>query len=325
MLEPGFRHESEPVSFPSSVLEGSTFEDQHGGSPCRRFFRCVAQESGRGFRSVRCFSYLFLSSSLLFALSLHSSSCSPSHSPPATGGNPHSLFIRLHSFRPHPTRMVSSIFKAVFASFIVATAVSARTPSNFRRSPVNHHDIASGLAKRVTTSPEFVIYSDKWVNEGSPPASSAIAGWTVFALSFWLTGGPADMVQGWQELTAAQRTAVKTDYGNAGIKLIVAAFGSTDTPTSSGADPVGTANSRATFIKDYDLDGADIDYEDFAAMNGGTGESWLITFTTTLRAALPAPYIITHAPVAPWFTDDTTLYPPRRRLPSRQRRGRQSY
>lgn len=30
------------------------------------------------------------------------------------------------------------------------------------------------------------------------------------------------MAQGWQELTAAQRTAVKTDYASAGIKLIVA-------------------------------------------------------------------------------------------------------
>lgn len=46
-------------------------------------------------------------------------------------------------------------------------------------------------------------------------------------------------------------------------------------------------------------DGADIDYEDFAAMNGGTGESWLITFTTTLRAALPAPYISEPPPFAP--------------------------
>lgn len=61
------------------------------------------------------------------------------------------------------------------------------------------------------------------------------------------------------------------------------------------------------------------------------GEAWLVTFTTALRAALPEPYVsalviffwtalramelivfvstVTHAPVAPWFTDDTTLYP----------------
>ena len=37
-------------------------------------------------------------------------------------------------------------------------------------------------------------------------------------------------------------------------------------------------------------------------MNGGTAEAWLITFTQSLRSALPSgQYIITHAPVAPWF------------------------
>lgn len=42
-----------------------------------------------------------------------------------------------------------------------------------------------------------------------------------------------------------------------------------------------------------------------AAINAANGaaEAWLITFTQTLRAALPAgQYIITHAPVAPWFS-----------------------
>ena len=63
------------------------------------------------------------------------------------------------------------------------------------------------------------------------------------------------------------------------------------------------------------------DYEDFTAFNGGTTEAvdWLISFTTELRAQLPAgDYIITHArksafweamrsgvechtAVAPWF------------------------
>jgi hypothetical protein len=34
----------------------------------------------------------------------------------------------------------------------------------------------------------------------------------------------------------------------------------------------------------------------------GTAENWLITFTQTLRQQLPqGQYIITHAPVAPWF------------------------
>jgi chitinase len=35
----------------------------------------------------------------------------------------------------------------------------------------------------------------------------------------------------------------------------------------------------------------------------GSAENWLITFTQTLRASLPqGQYIVTHAPVAPWFS-----------------------
>lgn len=47
----------------------------------------------------------------------------------------------------------------------------------------------------------------------------------------------------------------------AGIKLIVSAFGSTEAPTSSGTDPTDVANTIASFVKTYNLDGVDVDYE----------------------------------------------------------------
>ncbi|KAF8634561.1 hypothetical protein AX17_004151 [Amanita inopinata Kibby_2008] len=81
------------------------------------------------------------------------------------------------------------------------------------------------------------------------------------------------------------------------IKLVASVFGFSDTPTS-GADPVATANSFAAWVKQYNLDGIDVDYEDFNAFDKGDGsaESWLITFTQTLRAQLPqGQYILTHA------------------------------
>ncbi|KAH8925069.1 hypothetical protein BT69DRAFT_1332469 [Atractiella rhizophila] len=31
--------------------------------------------------------------------------------------------------------------------------------------------------------PHFVLYSDKWANQGAPPAASALDGWNVFVLS----------------------------------------------------------------------------------------------------------------------------------------------
>ena len=97
---------------------------------------------------------------------------------------------------------------------------------------------------------------------------------------------------------------------------MVAAFGSSDVPTSAGQDPVTLANNIAAWVKEWGLDGVDVDYEvcfgyasgsdtlelianiqqDFNAMDAGTAEAWLITFTTQLRSQLPSgDYIITHA------------------------------
>lgn len=58
------------------------------------------------------------------------------------------------------------------------------------------------------------------------------------------------------------------------------------------------ANDLAAYVKANNLDGVDVDYEDLNAFNAGDGsaEKWLSTFTTALRAALPAgDFIITHA------------------------------
>lgn len=161
-------------------------------------------------------------------------------------------------------------------------------------------------ARSTPAAPHFVIYSDKWISgETGPPAVSSIKGYNVFALSFWLVSGPADQAEEWVSLDNATRASIKTSYHNAGISLIVSAFGSTDAPTSSGYDPTTIANDLAAFVLKYDLDGVDIDYEDFNAMNAenGSAETWLTTFTKALRKKLPqGQYILTHAPVAPWFS-----------------------
>ena len=83
---------------------------------------------------------------------------------------------------------------------------------------------------------------------------------------------------------------------------MVSAFGSTDSPTTDGTDPTQTAQNLADWVKQYNLDGVDVDYEDMTAMNNDQAEAWLITFQKELRRQLPAPYLISHAPVAPWFT-----------------------
>lgn len=103
--------------------------------------------------------------------------------------------------------------------------------------------------------------------------------------------------------TTRADSQVLDSYHAAGIALMVSAFGSTDAPVTNGVDPTDCARRLAAWVKQYNLDGVDIDWEDMQAMNTNRGEAWLITFQRELRHQLPAgQYLISHAPVAPWFT-----------------------
>jgi len=84
---------------------------------------------------------------------------------------------------------------------------------------------------------------------------------------------------------------------------MVSAFGATDEPVTSGADPKKLAKSMASWVKKYQLDGIDVDFEDMPAVDSRKAAKWLIAFTSTLRDELPKKkgYLISHAPVAPWF------------------------
>jgi chitinase len=90
----------------------------------------------------------------------------------------------------------------------------------------------------------------------------------VFALSFLEAYGAADQAQEWAALTASQRSSILSEYQAAGISLIVSLFGSTETPTSSGYDPIGTANTMAAWVIQYGLQGVDVDYEACCMMPG---------------------------------------------------------
>ncbi|KAJ7934955.1 glycoside hydrolase family 18 protein [Mycena leptocephala] len=162
------------------------------------------------------------------------------------------------------------------------------------------------LARATPAAPHWVVYGDKFVSGTTgPPAVSAVTGFNVFVLSFLLTEGAWDKAYEWTTYTDAQRATIKAQYAAAGIKLMVSAFGSSDVPTSSGVNPITMATTMANWVIQYNLDGIDVDYEDFNAFDAGDGkaEAWLISFTTQLRTILPqGTYIITHAPVAPWFS-----------------------
>lgn len=90
----------------------------------------------------------------------------------------------------------------------------------------------------------------------------------------------------WASLNDTERSIIKSQYAAAGITLLVSAFGSTDIPTTTGADPVATANAMAAWVRQYQLDGIDVDYEDLDAFEIGDGsaEVQLLHFKVHLQS-----------------------------------------
>ncbi|PIL36453.1 hypothetical protein GSI_00142 [Ganoderma sinense ZZ0214-1] len=192
-------------------------------------------------------------------------------------------------------RMITSILAALTLASVSSVVLAAPAPAD--------GDVSSISARAVAPSSRFVIYSDNFVT-GALPAASALKGYNVVALSFLTLKGAVDQAKNWESLAGSKKTAKKNEYHKAGIKIIASAFGATDTPTTSGANAVNTANTMAKWVKSNGLDGIDVDYEDLSAMNKGDGkaEKWVSDFTSTLRKTLPkGKYILSHAPLAPWL------------------------
>ncbi|PIL36415.1 hypothetical protein GSI_00103 [Ganoderma sinense ZZ0214-1] len=192
------------------------------------------------------------------------------------------------------------MFSSTITSVLVALALAS---SGFAAPAPADGDVSALSARAVAPPSRFVIYSDNFISGVLPPASE-LKGFNVFALSFLTTKGAVDQANNWAALPAAKKSQRKNEYHKAGIKVIASAFGATDTPTTSGANAVNTANTMARWIKAHGLDGIDVDYEDLAAMNKGDGkaERWVSDFTRTLRKTLPkGQYILSHAPLAPWL------------------------
>ncbi|KAH9920847.1 chitinase [Epithele typhae] len=186
----------------------------------------------------------------------------------------------------------------------LCTVLGAVTAGAAPRSPPH-----AALARRgntIPSGPKFVLYSQTPVTPVLPDLSQ-IQGFNVFNLAFLLSDGPHDQAAAWAATDPATRAALKAQYNAAGVALVVSAFGATELPTSAGADPAALAAQMAQFVKQTDLDGIDVDWEEVELVRAkpGVGEKWLGDFTRALRAALPqGQFILTHAPVAPWFAPD---------------------
>ena len=80
-------------------------------------------------------------------------------------------------------------------------------------------------------------------------------------LSFLIANKPVDQAATWASLDSSTRSSLKSQYEAAGIKVLVSAFGSTETPTTDKTDPVATATKMAQWVKEFGFDGLDVDYE----------------------------------------------------------------
>lgn len=167
---------------------------------------------------------------------------------------------------------------------------------------------STAAVSTATSQAQFALYQDYWGTSSTGlPDPADIPGVTIYNLAFWLSDtGPADTLLHFTSASASARAAILKKYKAAGIKVLVSAFGSTDRPQTN-LNATAAAASLAKLVLDYNLDGVDIDYEQFDTFAEGLSVSWLITLTKELRKRLPSPLLITHAPVAPWLVRE--LYP----------------
>ncbi|KAJ7626945.1 glycoside hydrolase family 18 protein [Roridomyces roridus] len=195
--------------------------------------------------------------------------------------------------------LLASLLSALFTLLVVEAVPFNTTVDGL--SPVAR-DINSRAV--IPSGPVWVSYFDRFISSTSLPAVSDVSGFNVFALSFIYSASLQDNAANWALMDATTRTNTKAAYAAAGISIIVSAYGAGPNPTSAGDDPTAAANYISNYVKTYGLDGVDVDYEDFGAIEtAGTAVAWLTTFTKAIRAQLPqGQYILTHAPVAPWFS-----------------------
>jgi len=133
-------------------------------------------------------------------------------------------------------------------------------------------------------------------------------------LAFWFCGtNPMDAAQVWTNFnqygmnnlgfgstTKEVQAAIRKKYNDAGIRILVSAFGATEFPTSRGMNATECGTKLGHYVNDNNLDGADADWEDNKAMERGDGEQWLIEFTKAYRSVSPNT-ILAHAPQGPYF------------------------
>ncbi|KAJ7182478.1 glycoside hydrolase superfamily [Mycena crocata] len=249
-----------------------------------------------------CLLFLSAGSQLVVATPIPSSNSRGSTENISDSADSSSSSMALDSSDSLPTMTSEGV--ASSSSVAVSLDESSDSSSADQPLPSSFPGNAAQNSTSGVTAPDFFVYAiDANDQNPGPPPAADLTGFNVVALAFLLTDGapaPYSQPDQWQKLSKSQRADIKSDYAAAGIKLIVSAFGATEKHTTNGADAKDTAVAMAKWVKDNDLDGIDVDFEDMDAMSAGEAEDWLIEFTSQLRTELGNALIITHAPVAGW-------------------------
>ena len=128
-------------------------------------------------------------------------------------------------------------------------------------------------------------YGDKIAISLAVPGYAPAHEYNYVLLAFWSCNSePKDMALIWTDAykffgqgnsfgndTLTIQKTLRAKYNQAGVKIMVSAFGSTEYPTTGGLDAHVCAQKLGKFVKENNLDGADIDWEDNEAMKRGDG------------------------------------------------------
>eukprot|EP01084_Bolivina_argentea_P259584 438049_1 len=164
------------------------------------------------------------------------------------------------------------------------------------------------------------VTNEDWLKYMGVPGYGGSRGYTVLNFAFWVSSTGAAASNGaaydWQTITSRitssslksaltgtsyptadqLREGIKRKYSDAGIKILISAFGANDHPKGAGKSASAIGIQLAQYVEAYNYDGVDVDWEE-----GEGGASWLCSLTNALRSNLASDKLITHAPQAPYF------------------------
>jgi chitinase len=148
---------------------------------------------------------------------------------------------------------------------------------------------SAAAVKRGFDAPHYSVYLNDEFSYDAWPGPDKIKPYNRALMAFWQTDGAQATPASWESFTDEQRQSILSAYHDAGIALMVSAFGDADKVISTKTDPVGTAQAIAAWVKKYAVDGVDIDLEDFTPLQNDRDYSldWLTKFHNELATQLP--------------------------------------